>query len=480
MGRVSHGLLRVLLVAVVLCAIAIPVLVNSVKVLAADPVTINSDNRSQSIDRNFQRKTFYANGRYWAFYSAFTGGMSFKSSTDGLTWSSVTAVRASVRGKDFTVCTDGIYVHYAYCDSSGFGNPIYYRRGLLNADGSITWSADEQTALNDATRLNAEMGICLDSNGYIYISSEQTETGTFVNRNVVTKNANKDGTWSTADGFPYVYYNDAASTINFSAIVALSNGKIVCTSVGKNSHLFFRAYTGSTWLDEVDYDKIYNSTFLGSGQSSMVVINDQVHCVVTLFSDKNVKHIIYDYATNAITHDETIDTNKPSYGIYTLTKDASNNLYLFFADGTTNHVYYQIRTGTTWDVSPTDWIDESSGTFLLNSNMTSIESVTTSNVGLMYNVGTLGSTPSLIKYILIDSLDPIIYDNPNYLDQDSGAFRLNELIPLVLMGMFILILLKVMVNSEFNIYMLLIVAIAIYVFYALLPSIQSMITGLLG
>lgn len=67
-----------------------------------------------------------------------------------------------------------------------------------------------------------------------------------------------------------------------------------------------------------------------------------------------------------------------------------------------------------------------------------------------------------------------------YMDANSGAFRLTEIIPLVMMGGLLLLLLRMMANSKFNIYMLLVAAILIYVFYAFLPSIQSAINGLIG
>ena len=41
-----------------------------------------------------QRKSFYANGRYWVFYSDATN-MVYKTSADGISWSSATSVRAA-------------------------------------------------------------------------------------------------------------------------------------------------------------------------------------------------------------------------------------------------------------------------------------------------------------------------------------------------------------------------------------------------
>jgi len=67
-----------------------------------------------------------------------------------------------------------------------------------------------------------------------------------------------------------------------------------------------------------------------------------------------------------------------------------------------------------------------------------------------------------------------------HMNEGEGAFRLTALIPLIMMGTLIFILLKVMASGGIDIFTLLIVGILIYVFYAFLPGIQELITGLLG
>jgi len=68
-----------------------------------------------------QRKTFYANGRFWVFYSD-GRNMVYRTSTDGSTWSSATTVRAAINGSLFSVWFDGTYLHYAYA----YNSAIYY------------------------------------------------------------------------------------------------------------------------------------------------------------------------------------------------------------------------------------------------------------------------------------------------------------------------------------------------------------------
>ncbi len=92
-----------------------------------------------------QRKTFYTKGLFWVFYSD-GSNLVYRTSSDGLSWSSSNIVRSPCQlGYYFSVWFDGDYVHYAY--SRGFtGEALLYRRGLPNADGTITWSTPEQQA----------------------------------------------------------------------------------------------------------------------------------------------------------------------------------------------------------------------------------------------------------------------------------------------------------------------------------------------
>jgi hypothetical protein len=69
--------------------------------------------------------------------------------------------------------------------------------------------------------------------------------------------------------------------------------------------------------------------------------------------------------------------------------------------------------------------------------------------------------------------------NPN-MNPDSGAYQLNALIPLILMGMFIIMLLGFLATGEFTFASLIAVVVLIYFFYSFLPGIQTMITNLLG
>ena len=69
---------------------------------------------------------------------------------------------------------------------------------------------------------------------------------------------------------------------------------------------------------------------------------------------------------------------------------------------------------------------------------------------------------------------------PSHMNPDEPAYRLNALIPLVMMGMLVLMLLRIMARGKLNVQELILAAVLIYVFYAFLPGIQELITDLLG
>jgi hypothetical protein len=108
--------------------------VSAGSVLTVDPSLVGTSGSSVMIAYPFQRKSFFTQGRTWVFWADATN-IYYSTSTDGSTWSSTTTVRASGYGYTFSIWFDGTYIHYA---SANGGSYIYYRRGLPNADGTIT------------------------------------------------------------------------------------------------------------------------------------------------------------------------------------------------------------------------------------------------------------------------------------------------------------------------------------------------------
>jgi len=156
----------------------------------------------------FARKTFYANGRYWAFYAigggTWYGAIYCRTSTDGASWTGASSIGID-GGTDFqgfSVWFDGTYFHVAYGDKGEYAddNGLRYRSGTPNADGSITWRAAWQNVYVDNGDITYAV-IATDASGYPYIRYNR-QTGTYSHQYEIIKSSLNNGTWSTAGGYP--------------------------------------------------------------------------------------------------------------------------------------------------------------------------------------------------------------------------------------------------------------------------------------
>jgi len=86
---------------------------------------VGTTTQPEAITYPFQRKTFYANGRIWVFYSN-GSHVVYKTSTGGSswTWTTLTVVREGIQGVFFSVFFNGSHVFYAFSDTGVAGNPL--------------------------------------------------------------------------------------------------------------------------------------------------------------------------------------------------------------------------------------------------------------------------------------------------------------------------------------------------------------------
>ncbi|MBA7675817.1 hypothetical protein ES703_84055 [subsurface metagenome] len=203
------------------------------------PVTVSEDNYVDFqgvITHVFQRKAWYAAGRHWIIYlkrsaASPDGGFYWKSSTDGMSWSSSSLFREVEtppfeepinESDELNVYFDGTYLHAVYVmnrnndNSEDNYNKIWYRRGIPNSDGTIAWSSDWVVALDrDTTTVKGYASIVTDTDGYPWIDYWQSEgldpskctpTGEWDRK--VIKSSTKDGTFTIATGYPYTLKED--------------------------------------------------------------------------------------------------------------------------------------------------------------------------------------------------------------------------------------------------------------------------------
>jgi len=237
------------------------------------------------------RKCFYANGRFWVFYSDGTN-MVYRTSEDGATWSSATTIRACDSSHNFSVWFDGIYVHYAATPLSSWNEPVVYRRGTANSDGTITWSASEQTVIQHPDKWFRNIVIAVDGGGYPWIGMNTNQAaplpaGAWAE---VVKSSTNDGTWTTQSSFPY-RPDTTANVRDIMILVPLTAQKMyiiyVWSGAPASNPINGRLWDGSSWSSEE------TTTTRQSHDASLsaVAYGDIVHVVYDERTTNNTYHL---------------------------------------------------------------------------------------------------------------------------------------------------------------------------------------------
>ena len=200
--------------------------------------------RTNSYYNSFE--TFHANGRFWAFYTnaasdtQLDSPIYYKSAPDStFAWNTEQVVGSGLTyWGSYSIWFDGTYVHYLNATTDG------YRRGTPNTDGSITWSAAEQSIAYSGF---GAIGVTTDSNGHPWFWSPSA------------KDANNDGTWSLASGWP---------TINApNIVVPLTGGKV--STLGVSTGVFVQNWNGTSFNSGVNWPALNEAT-------SAVAVGDDV------------------------------------------------------------------------------------------------------------------------------------------------------------------------------------------------------------
>jgi len=346
------------------------------KLKAAPASTIEPNTTPLAIGFPFQRKSFYANGRFWVFYSDGTN-MVYNTSTDGSTWSGSTIAKAGVdSGKVFSIWFNGTYLHYAYAPSTGVPNTnLSYRQGIPKNDGTITWSAAEQTVITSSSKPYYPF-ISVDSSGYVWIGYMEKSGNDYYP--YVIKSGNNDGTWGiTPAGFPYQLSSISNSDWRVS-IIPLTTEKMLAVYALPLDTVKARRWTGSAWGTE----KTTTSSITSYPEyHSAVAEGEDVHLLMNTGSAIIYTKYTYVFDTWG---PETIIESSVSVGVSPILSinTANNNLYAFWAGyPTADHIYYKKNVAGIWDPR-TDWVTETP--FLLNSFLTGFYKDYGSKIGLVY------------------------------------------------------------------------------------------------
>ena len=323
----------------VLCSLLVMVIISSLKI---NPVYTNSDfviidtYAPYSMSFPTGRKIWLNQERFWAFYT-YGSNLVYKTSTDGETWENKTTVREDViTGCSFATWVIGNYIHVIYQVLGS--SDILWKRGTLNADGTITWGS-EYVALTITDGTIMYPSFCVDSLGYPFIiywlHPPDAEPSPYVTKSCSVFS------WITQTGFPYRLTTARGDwSVN---IVPLTNGQVYAIYHGGGPVLAIKGklWSGSSWESEESISSKYTPSGVYYGSSSAVAIGDNIHYA---FRDKD-GNIIYTYRTDSTwSEDETLSTTAETSPV--LAK-YDTTLCVFYGK-TDNKLYYRKRIDSSW------------------------------------------------------------------------------------------------------------------------------------
>jgi len=212
-------------------------------------------------------------------------------------------------------------------------------------DGTITWSATEQTV---TTTYNTVGGpyISVDSNGYVWVGYQDAYP-------YIIKSGNNNGTWgSTPAGFPY----KLSVTANIGwiiSIIPLTSGKMLALYAYTGIVLKAKRWDGAAWGAE----KTTTAEVCDGPAYSATAQGDDVHVALLKKAVFDVVYTSFNYVANSFGVETKVQDGWGSTSIPVISIDAQNNLYVFWKDNPTpKHVYYR-KYSTSWEAR-VDWITE--------------------------------------------------------------------------------------------------------------------------
>ena len=202
----------------------------------------------------YARASFYAEGKYWAFYrKAASEDIFYKTSADGSAWSSEYTISAvgGDTNHGFGIWFRGDYMHIVYGARATGQDYVRYRRGDPASNSTISWSAAWQNIpLTSVDRIANEAQVAVDSSGYPYVLYQ--DQFSLTTRSYVTKSSTNDGTWVTAGGYPF----EVVATTPYQhaeSITAYPNSNKIYILYGQDNvsdstvYLYGRYYNGTSW-----------------------------------------------------------------------------------------------------------------------------------------------------------------------------------------------------------------------------------------
>ena len=306
------------------------------------PVVAATDGGSWGVGEWTQRNTFYYAGRHWIFYLTTANMIGFVSSEDGLTnWTGDT-IRAAYGYTEFSIFFDGEYVHYVWARAQD-NNAIFYRRGIPQPNGTISWSAAEQTAVPAyAGGYYITPTVAPNSDGYPFVGFCHYDPGVEISPWVI-KSDNTDGTWSGSETPHRLGANGGTAYVQ---PVPLTNGELMAV-YGKVIG-FMQIWDGIQWNSEVqitpgNMGQSYSfscCSIPGSNKVWMAYLESSKHFILQIYDNGSWGSVI-----------DIDNTNTSSFlGGNIGVNSEGQNLWFLWGNPTPDLVYVNksVDGGVTW------------------------------------------------------------------------------------------------------------------------------------
>lgn len=354
---------------------------------------------------SYTHQNFYAKGRFWVFWceGGASGTAYYQTSTDGSSWESkltafTTSTPYSMLVSD--IHTDGTYIYIAYCET---GDNVAYRKGTLNADGTISWIAPVSyitTSGKDVPHLG------FDSQGNVYVGHAEDDDQIYLDKCLAPAN-----TWVSATGFPKqtpLQHDPAGS----GSIVILDNDYVVV----------FGDHDGSATYSDTS---IFNGSTFSSAEvtpfkhlQSMVSYGNDVYAASGDDVYKRTYGVGWGAATDLGTEE---DCHKLSID------KSSGNMYMVRADVGLDIIDYKKYDADTetWDGAWTTLADESVDGLALNQGglgLSATESNGSSYIVYNYVTNTDPRRPHAGAIVLNDNPVPDTANDYVLMDGNTMAY----------------------------------------------------------
>jgi len=319
-----------------------------------DPSVVGTSTSTTPVIYGFQKKCFYANGRWWVFYYDGTN-FGWRTSTDGSSWSSFSNYGAYPPQR-FDIWYDEANNKICLARCGGSSGSVYYRQGTANSDGTITWDSNEVTVNSDASTYGVR--VCKDSNGYPWISYLSAPTPNY--EKVVKANTTSGSSWDV----PTTLWTDRGNGQEEIIIVPLSNGRMMALSSASQtaSRILSRLYDGSSWAASVTASTSYVQNY---NYYDAVADGDNVHLVFCKVTSYDIVYVKYLYGTGWGS-EETVESATVSQNHPAISFKSADKVRVFYLLSQTT-IKYRDRDSGSWQAVVTISSSESTMTCVCSS-----------------------------------------------------------------------------------------------------------------